>query len=255
MLYRGFLLPGMAAVAMLFAVLAAVDRGTAPAAAQATESVELFPGCNNVSLTWPNGTSTDVVAAAISPIANVIAIWRFNNVAQTFQGYSPQFPQASDLRTVNVIDAVFICMSDRGVLVRPVLAPGSTVAPPPVVAATATAAAQQRSGSALPPGASLVQQAAARITPTPSAPVISFASTAVARGGVGQVSVRTGASAQCTGTFTLPGGQAISMGTVTAGAGGIAQFVVEVPQTATAGAATVSVTCGGQTTTTQVPVT
>ena len=107
---------------VLAAALAAglgLFSSTAPATAQETETEPLFAVCNNVALTWPSGTSMDVVAAAISPPEAVIAIWRFNNQAQRFEGYSPRFPQASDLRTANIIDAVFICMDAPGTLTRP----------------------------------------------------------------------------------------------------------------------------------------
>ncbi len=115
------------------AALALFGGGAAPATAQQptpapstqqTEAVELFRACNNVSLTWVSGTQTSVVASSITPATALIAIWRFNNVAQTFTGYSAEFPDASDLRTVNIIDAVFVCMNAPGTLNRPALSPG-----------------------------------------------------------------------------------------------------------------------------------
>lgn len=86
-----------------------------------TETVPLFRGCNNVALTWPNGTPTTDVAAAVAPAEALVAIWRFNNATQTFQGFSRQFPGASDLTTVNRTDAVFVCMREPGMLRRPVI--------------------------------------------------------------------------------------------------------------------------------------
>ena len=50
-----------------------------------------------------------------------MAIWRYNNTTQTFQAFSPQFPQASDLTTVNRLDAVFVCMDATGTLTRPAI--------------------------------------------------------------------------------------------------------------------------------------
>lgn len=85
------------------------------------ETVQLFAACNNVSLTWPDATPTGAVARAVSPGSALIAIWRYNNATQTFQGFSPQFPEASNLATVNRLDAVFICMNGPGSLTRPVL--------------------------------------------------------------------------------------------------------------------------------------
>jgi plastocyanin len=83
------------------------------------ERVDLFAGCNNVSLTWPDGTPAATVAAAVTPPNALQAIWRFDNSTQTFRAFSPQFPQASDLTTVNRFDAVFICMNAAGTLMRP----------------------------------------------------------------------------------------------------------------------------------------
>ena len=88
---------------------------------QQTETVELFPVCNNVTLTWPSGTPMTEVAAAVSPASNLRAIWRFNNTQQRFEGFSPQFPEQSDLRTANRLDAVFICMTGPGTLTRPLI--------------------------------------------------------------------------------------------------------------------------------------
>ncbi len=110
-------------LAMLAGVVAtlALSGGQALAQPQQTETVELFPVCNNVTLTWPSGTPMTEVAAAITPVSNLRAIWRFNNTQQRFEGFSPQFPEQSDLRTANRLDAVFICMSGPGTLTRPLI--------------------------------------------------------------------------------------------------------------------------------------
>jgi hypothetical protein len=79
----------------------------------------LFQGCNNVALTWPYGTLTGEVAASITPASALVAIWRFDNTAQTFQGFAPRFPETSNLTAVNRLDAVFVCMSAAGTLTRP----------------------------------------------------------------------------------------------------------------------------------------
>ncbi len=99
----------------------ALSGGRALAQQQQTETVELFPVCNNVTLTWPSGTPMTEVAAAVSPASNLRAIWRFNNTQQRFEGFSPQFPEQSDLRTANRLDAVFICMTGPGTLTRPLI--------------------------------------------------------------------------------------------------------------------------------------
>lgn len=55
------------------------------------------------------------------PADALLAIWRYDNAAQTFRAFSPQFPLASDLTTVNRLDAVFICLREVGTLVRPII--------------------------------------------------------------------------------------------------------------------------------------
>jgi hypothetical protein len=107
--------------------------------AQQTETIELFMGCNNVSLTFATGTQTSVVAAAVTPSSAIRSIWRYNNASQTFQGFSPQFPAQSDLQTVNLFDPVFICMNMPGTFVRPLLLPGQTPTPATTGTTTATA--------------------------------------------------------------------------------------------------------------------
>jgi hypothetical protein len=86
-----------------------------------TESVALATGCNNLVLTWPNGTPTSQVAAAVSPAEALIAVWRFDAAQGRFFGFSPQAAQASDLTMVNRLDAVFLCLRGPGVLARPVV--------------------------------------------------------------------------------------------------------------------------------------
>ncbi len=222
------LLAVAAAMTALAALVLAAGR-TTTVTAQQTESIELFRGCNNVSLTWPTGTATSAVAAAISPASNLVAIWRLNNVSQTFSGFSAQFPANSDLTTVNVIDAVFVCMTGPGTMARPVLPPGgssSTVA------------------TAMPTSAATNPTATSTTTAT-TQPQITFISSPVARGGAVQVGVQTAAGATCGLLVSLPGGGQVS-GSAVANANGIAALSAVIPPTATAGTASVIVTCGGQ---------
>lgn len=109
-------------------VLTQGDRGATVRAQDAPEPVELFVGCNNVTLTFPTGTPMDVVTQSITPISGIRAIWRYDNALQAFQGYSPEFPQASDLTFARLLDAVFICMDVPGVYLRPALPSGTATA-------------------------------------------------------------------------------------------------------------------------------
>ncbi len=92
---------------------------TTVAAPAQGEMVTLFSGCNNVTLTWPTGTPTSEVAAAVTPASALIAIWRFNNATQTFQGFSPLPNAPNDFTSVNRADPAFICMRESGSLTRP----------------------------------------------------------------------------------------------------------------------------------------
>jgi hypothetical protein len=222
-MHRRLLPLGYLAIAGALAGLAAVTGGTPPARAQQTESVELFRGCNNVSLTWANGTPTTMVSAAITPASNIISIWRFNNLQQTFQGFSPQFVQQSDLQTVNRIDAVFICMTGPGTMARPILGASG--------ASTTTAAAS--------PTATVAGFVQTRIVP---------GSTTATRGSTVTVSVQTTPNSACTGTAVAPNGQQTPLGQSTANASGVAVLYWQVPTAASTGTATLQVVCGTGTT-------
>ncbi len=87
----------------------------------ATEQVQLFPGCNNVASTYPNGTPTSQVAAGVSPSSALIAIWRFDNATQRFAGYSPIPGAPNDLVTLNRADAIFICVNAPATFTRPAI--------------------------------------------------------------------------------------------------------------------------------------
>jgi hypothetical protein len=83
---------------------------------------QLYPGCNNISLTFPDGTPSQTVVQAVTPAGTVETLWRFNGPLNKFEGFSPAYPQASDLMSVNFLDAVWFCMS---------AAPGATSPPLP----------------------------------------------------------------------------------------------------------------------------
>jgi hypothetical protein len=86
-----------------------------------TESVDLVPGCNPVSLTWPDATPIETVAGAVAPADALDAIWKFDPETDMWQGHSPAAPEASDLTSVNMLDAVFVCMNATGSISRPVV--------------------------------------------------------------------------------------------------------------------------------------
>ena len=87
-----------------------------------TEQVPLTTGCTNLTLTWPDGTPTATVAAAVSPTSALLSIWRYSATQGRFLGYTPTAPAfANDLQTVNRLDAVFICVSSPATLNRPTI--------------------------------------------------------------------------------------------------------------------------------------
>jgi hypothetical protein len=90
---------------------------------------DLYPGCNNIGLTFPNGTASQDVVQAVTPAGSVESMWRHNAVQDRFEGFSPQYPQVSDLLAVDFLDAVWFCMTTG--------APPGGVAPPgPTATAT-----------------------------------------------------------------------------------------------------------------------
>jgi hypothetical protein len=73
---------------------------------------QLYSGCNNVAVTFPDGTTSATVLQAVNPAGAVDTMWRHSAALNAFEGYSAQFPQASDLLTVNFMDAVWLCMAE-----------------------------------------------------------------------------------------------------------------------------------------------
>ena len=95
-------------------------------------AVPLAGGCNNVTLTYPEGTAiADFYHAVVpatapggdvrTPTPIVEAIWRYDAAAQRFLGWSPLPNAPSDFATVGRLDAVYVCVSEAGRLVQPAL--------------------------------------------------------------------------------------------------------------------------------------
>ena len=101
------------------AALALVVQGSVLAQPLATVAlpepggtVQLYSGCNPVALTFPDGTTSQAVVQAVSPPGVVQAIWGFNTSLRRYEGFSPAYPQASDLLTVGYLDAVWLCVAE-----------------------------------------------------------------------------------------------------------------------------------------------
>lgn len=107
----------LALVAALLAALV-ISRGD-PAGAQPVASIELpapgstkylYHGCNNISLTFPDGTPSQAVVQAVLPPGVARSMWRYDAAVKAFEGFSPAAPAASDLLTAGFLDAVWLCV-------------------------------------------------------------------------------------------------------------------------------------------------
>ena len=83
------------------------------------ETVQLFRGCNNIAVTWPNGTAIATFANAINPPQAVIAVWRYDNRQKRFSAYSPSPDALNDLTAVNRNEVLYVCLDSPGVIRRP----------------------------------------------------------------------------------------------------------------------------------------
>jgi hypothetical protein len=109
-------------------------------------TVRLYVGCNNIALSFPDGTASQTVVQAVTPAGLVQAMWRHNAAQNRFEGFSPAAPQASDLLTVNLWDAVWLCVAGG--------APSAPPAPPAAAAPTLTPPPQPTPGPVVPPAES-----------------------------------------------------------------------------------------------------
>ena len=102
-------------------------------------TVQLYSGCNNIALTFSDGTTSQTVVQAVTPAGVIQAMWRHNAAENRFEGFSPAAPQASDLLTVNLWDAVWLCVGGAppaAPTAPPPAAPTTTPIPPPAPTAT-----------------------------------------------------------------------------------------------------------------------
>jgi hypothetical protein len=105
---------GLALVVGMFAASWSSVVQAQPVASIALPSrgtVQLYSGCNNIALSFPDGTDSQTVLNAVTPAGVVQTMWRHNAALNTFEGFSPAAPQASDLLTVNEWDAVWLCLA------------------------------------------------------------------------------------------------------------------------------------------------
>ena len=118
------ILPLVVLVALALVAFTATSR-----AQDAERTVELSAGCNMTTLTFADGTEAATVAAAVSPPDALETIWRLDNASGSFQAFTPQAPQASDLLSVNLLDAVFICLDANADISMPSVSPDPSGTP------------------------------------------------------------------------------------------------------------------------------
>ena len=111
------------------AAVAQPDQGQPPIVPPPMRVVDLVVGCNNVALTYPDGTPVGVVVSSINPQGAMYAIWRLNAsppppaTGPRFEGFAPAAPQASDLQGVDFLEAVFLCVSVPATIIMPAVQP------------------------------------------------------------------------------------------------------------------------------------
>ena len=114
---RGTAWVSWAVVVVVMTFAAALLRGEGrPAAAEATP---LQAGCNQVVSTFPDGASPAVIAGAVAPAAAVRGIWRWEAAPGRFVGYAPGGAAVADLRVVNHLDVLWLCVSEPAQLGPP----------------------------------------------------------------------------------------------------------------------------------------
>lgn len=84
------------------------------------EAVPLAGGCQFEAWTGSNGTGPQELAGLVGPAGNLRALWA-QQPAPSWKGYSPAFPDVSDMGPVNLLDVVAICTTGPGDFVRPII--------------------------------------------------------------------------------------------------------------------------------------
>jgi hypothetical protein len=137
----------------------------------------LYPGCNNITLTFPEGTSSTTVVEAVTPRGGVNTMWRYSAAERRWDGFSSPATGAKDLLTVGFLDAVWLCIAGQPAT------PTATATAPSVPAATtsptpkAATSTPTATGTASSPTATTTATTAK--TPTASATALATVAAAV----------------------------------------------------------------------------
>ncbi|HZQ39007.1 MAG TPA: hypothetical protein VFD32_23985, partial [Dehalococcoidia bacterium] len=69
---------------------------------------------------FPDNTPSTTVASGISPSSALLSIWKlYDPQNQKYHAFFPGATQATDLPSVNRLDAVFICVNAAATLTEP----------------------------------------------------------------------------------------------------------------------------------------
>jgi hypothetical protein len=90
---------------------------------------QLYEGCNNIALSFDDGTASDTVVQAVTPTEAVQSMWHHDAALNHWEGFAPGAPGASDLLTVDFMDAVWICVA--GAAAAPTATPTPETTTPP----------------------------------------------------------------------------------------------------------------------------
>jgi len=84
------------------------------------EMAPLVSGCQFLAWTGADGTMPEELARQVGPAENLLSFWA-QQPPPTWRGYSPEFPQVSDMGPMDMLDVVAICMMGPGNFIRPLL--------------------------------------------------------------------------------------------------------------------------------------
>ena len=117
------MLVGGALIALAALLLASASETPGSVGAQVCEGeqVALVEGCNPVAITYQDDTPIQTIAGCVSPPEILISIWEFEGDMGVWLGYSPQFPEASDLAEKDFLDVAFLCVNAAGTWTRPII--------------------------------------------------------------------------------------------------------------------------------------
>jgi hypothetical protein len=96
-----------------------------PAAAASTPTLlpsgyevqSFLPGCNLMTSTFADGAGVETIATAVAPSGILESLWSFRE--GDWLGYSPRYPEVSDLVEIDFAQTFFICASAPGQFLRP----------------------------------------------------------------------------------------------------------------------------------------